>query len=162
MFIDIFGGTGSLLLSWGLFLLVASRGCALSQCVDFPRWWLRIGSRHAGSAAAAAGLQSWGSTVVAHGLNCSSSCGIFPDQGRVFTAKPPERSLIRLYLKCATVSWSNFSSKGYSFSISLFKLFGPLFGNVYTWVPRWVYFANHLSLYRSAVCLRRTWVGSRK
>ena len=27
------------------------------------------------------GVQSTGSTVVAHGLSCSSACGIFPDQG---------------------------------------------------------------------------------
>ena len=33
------------------------------------------------SVVAARGLQSAGSVVVAHGLSCSTACGIFPDQG---------------------------------------------------------------------------------
>ena len=36
---------------------------------------------HSGSVVAARGLQSTGSVVVAHGLSCSTACGIFPDQG---------------------------------------------------------------------------------
>ena len=34
-----------------------------------------------GSAVAAPGLQSTSSIVVAHGLSCSTACGIFPEQG---------------------------------------------------------------------------------
>ena len=38
---------------------------------------------HMGSVVAAVvpGLQSTSSTVVAHGLSCSETCGVFPDQG---------------------------------------------------------------------------------
>ena len=80
----------------------------------------------AASLAAERGLVRAGSGAVAHGLNCPSAHGIFPGQGLELclprqqaesTTAPPERSLIRLYLKCAAVSWSNFSSKGYSFSL---------------------------------------------
>lgn len=39
------------------------------------------GPRRAGPALAAAGPQSAGSEVVAHRLDCSSACGIFPDPG---------------------------------------------------------------------------------
>ena len=33
------------------------------------------------SAVAGPGLSSTGSIVVAHGLSCSTACGVFPDQG---------------------------------------------------------------------------------
>ena len=36
--------------------------------------------QHTGSEVAAPRLQSPGSIVVAHGLSCSTACGIFPDQ----------------------------------------------------------------------------------
>ena len=36
---------------------------------------------HVGSVIVARRLQSTGSVVVAHGLSCSTACGIFPDQG---------------------------------------------------------------------------------
>ena len=39
------------------------------------------GSRNAGSARAARGLQGLGSVVVVHRLICPEACGIFPDQG---------------------------------------------------------------------------------
>lgn len=39
------------------------------------------GSRNAGSAVAAQGLQGLDSVVVAHRLICSEACGILPDQG---------------------------------------------------------------------------------
>ena len=36
--------------------------------------------QHEGSVVAVPRLQSIGSIIVAHGLNCSVACGIFPDQ----------------------------------------------------------------------------------
>ena len=36
---------------------------------------------HKGSVAVARGLQNEGSVIVAHGLSCSTACGIFRDQG---------------------------------------------------------------------------------
>ena len=39
------------------------------------------GLQHTGSVVAAPKLQSAGSVVVAHGLSCSTACGIFPDEG---------------------------------------------------------------------------------
>ena len=65
----------------------------LQLCSGFPSWWLLLlqstGSRvhrlqwlrHVGSVVVAPGRQNTGSVVVAHGLNCSTACGIFPDQG---------------------------------------------------------------------------------
>ena len=57
----------------GLSLVVASGGHSSSRCVGLslsrPLLLRSTGSRHAGS------------VVVAHGLNCSTACGIFPDQG---------------------------------------------------------------------------------
>ena len=57
----------------GLFLVAASGGYSLLQCVGFSLQWLLLlrstGSRRAGS------------VVVAHELSCSVACGIFPDQG---------------------------------------------------------------------------------
>ena len=38
-------------------------------------------SRHVGSVAAAPGLWSSGSVLVASGLSCPAACGIFPDEG---------------------------------------------------------------------------------
>ena len=57
----------------GLSLVAASGGHSQSQCVGLspsrPLLLRSTGSRRAGS------------VVVAHGPNCSASCGIFPDQG---------------------------------------------------------------------------------
>ena len=62
-------------------------------CEGFSLQWLLLlwstGSRHAGfsscgtrvSVVVAHWLKSAGSVVVAHGLSCSTACGIFPDQG---------------------------------------------------------------------------------
>ena len=57
----------------GLSLVAVSRGYSSLQCAGFSLWWLLLlrsmGSRRAGS------------VVVAHGLSCSTACGIFLDQG---------------------------------------------------------------------------------
>ena len=57
----------------GLSLVVGNRGYSSLQCVGFSLLWLLLwqstGSRHTGS------------VVVVHGLSCSATCGIFPDQG---------------------------------------------------------------------------------
>ena len=61
----------------GFFLVTASRA-------TLPCSGLSCGARALGtqaSAAAAQGLSSTGSVVVAHGLRCSAACGIIPDQG---------------------------------------------------------------------------------
>ena len=52
--------------------LVAEHGL---QAHRLQQLWL------SGSLVVARGLQSAGSVVVAHGLSCSTACGIFPDQG---------------------------------------------------------------------------------
>ena len=58
---------------WGLSLLAASGGHSSSRCAGLslsrPLPLRSTGSRRAGS------------VVVAHGLSCSTACGIFPDQG---------------------------------------------------------------------------------
>ena len=57
----------------GLSLVAASGGHSSSRCTGLslsqPLLLQSTGSRRAGS------------VVVAHGLNCSAACGIFPDQG---------------------------------------------------------------------------------
>ena len=61
-------------------LAVASRG--YSNCgawASHRRAWV-LGCM--GSVAGAPQLQSTDSVVVAHGLSCSATCGIFPDQGK--------------------------------------------------------------------------------
>ena len=45
------------------------------QACRFQQSWC------AGSVVVARGFQSAGSVAVAHGLSCSATCGIFPDQG---------------------------------------------------------------------------------
>ena len=58
---------------WGLSLVAASGGHSSSRCTGLSLSWPLLlrgtGSRHTGS------------VVVAHGLSCSTACGIFPDQG---------------------------------------------------------------------------------
>ena len=69
----IFGCIGALLLCLGFSLVAASRGYYLLRCTGFSlRWLLLLRSM---------GCRREGSVVVAHGLSCSTSCGIFPDQG---------------------------------------------------------------------------------
>ena len=51
--------------------------CCRARALGARAQWLWL----AGSAVVARGLQSVGSVVVAHGLSCSTACGIFPDQG---------------------------------------------------------------------------------
>ena len=90
----IFGSSGSSLLCVG-FLQVQRAGATLQlQCMGFSLEWLLLwqstGSRtccsmfsswqHVGSVAAAHGLQSTGSVVVAHRFSCFAACGIFPNQ----------------------------------------------------------------------------------
>ena len=87
-----------------LFIYLFIFGCVRSSllCTGFLQLWragatLRCGARasHCGgfsccraralgtwaSVVVAHGLQSAGSVVVVHGLSCSTTCGIFPDQG---------------------------------------------------------------------------------
>ena len=74
----IFGCAGFLLLLLGL-LWLRRAGAPPQYCEGFSRW--STGSRNAGSAGAAQGLQGLGSVVVVHRLICPEACGIFPDQG---------------------------------------------------------------------------------
>ena len=57
----------------GLFLFAASGGYSSLRCVGFSLQWLLL-LRSTGS-------RCTDSVVVAHGLSCSVSRGIFPDQG---------------------------------------------------------------------------------
>ena len=50
-------------------------GSTGSRALGLQKLWL------VGSVAAAPGLQSTGSVVVAHRFSCSEACGIFSDQG---------------------------------------------------------------------------------
>ena len=72
-YLFIFGCVGSLFLCEGFSLVAASGGHSSSRCAGLSLSWPLLlrstGSRRAGS------------VVVAHGLSCSASCGIFPDQG---------------------------------------------------------------------------------
>ena len=91
----------------GLFSLVeASGGC----CLDMVCRLLTVGSpavRHRlwgewASAAVARRLRSASSTLVVHGLRCSTACGIFPEQvsvspalvGGFSTTGPPGKPLL--------------------------------------------------------------------
>ena len=77
----------------GLSLVAASRGYSSLLCEGFSLRWLLLlqsmGSRCTGfsscgtwaSVVVARGLQSAGSVVAVHGLSCSATCGIFPEQG---------------------------------------------------------------------------------
>ena len=93
----------------GFFLLVASGGCSIVAVLGLliavaslaehrlQGMWLQW-LRHVGSVFAVPGLQSVDS-LVAHGLCCSTACGIFLDQGMeplspalaggFFTTEPP-------------------------------------------------------------------------
>ena len=66
----------------GLLIVVASHVAEQGLQV---RWLQQL--RHVGSVVVACGLQSSGSVAVAHGLNCSTTRGIFPDQGS--NPRPP-------------------------------------------------------------------------
>ena len=79
------------LLLHGLSLVAGSRGYSLLLCESFSLWWFPLlqstGSRHTASAVASCGLSSY-----SHGLSCSETCWIFPDQGwnpRLLTTWPP-------------------------------------------------------------------------
>ena len=69
----------------GLSLVATSEDFSSLQCAGFSLRWLLLlrstGSRRAGSVVVACRLSSTGSVVVAHGLSCSTACGIFMDQG---------------------------------------------------------------------------------
>ena len=93
-FFFFFDWAGSSLLCAGFFLVVESGDYSSLQSVDFSLWWLLLmrttGSRGHAAVVAMHSLSSYGSwalehrlraVVVAHGLNCSVTCGIFPDQG---------------------------------------------------------------------------------
>ena len=56
-----------------LSLVAASGGYSSLQCAGFSLWWLLL--------LWSTGSRLMGSVVVAHGLSCSTACGIFPDQG---------------------------------------------------------------------------------
>ena len=72
----------------GLSLVVVSRGYSSLQCTGFSLQWLfffllwSTGSRCTGfSSCGSRAPKSASSVVVAHGLSCSTACGILPDQG---------------------------------------------------------------------------------
>ena len=58
-----------------LFLILFIFGCGGSslRCAGFSLWWLLL--------LWSMGSRAWASVVVAHGLHCSTACGILPDQG---------------------------------------------------------------------------------
>ena len=66
-------------------LVAASGGCSLAWCAGCSSWWLLLlqgtVSRPWASVFAAPGLQSTLSAAVVHRLSCSTTCGIFSDQG---------------------------------------------------------------------------------
>ena len=66
-----------------LSLVARSGGCSLAVMHSFSLPWLPLlqsmGSKAAGSAVAALGLQSAGSVAVVHGLGCRVAYGIFLD-----------------------------------------------------------------------------------
>ena len=64
----------------GLSLVAVSRGSLLRRAGFSLQWLLLLrstGSRRAGFSSCGA----WASVVVAHGLSCSVTCGVFLDQG---------------------------------------------------------------------------------
>ena len=81
LFIYLFSYIRSSLLS----LVVVSRGYSLLQCVGFSLWWLlllpSVGSRRTGFSSCGTRVLERRLHSVAHGLSCSATCGIFPDQG---------------------------------------------------------------------------------
>ena len=88
-----------------LFLLGLFSSCITwaSHCGDFSVVEHGLQGSWA-SVVAARGLQITGSIIVAHGLSCSTACGIFLDQGSnlclllFFTTKPPEKPQKRGFL----------------------------------------------------------------
>ena len=66
-----------------LSLVARSGGYSLAVMHGFSLRWLPLlqsmGSKAAGSAVAALGLQSAGSVAMVHGLSCRVANGIFPD-----------------------------------------------------------------------------------
>ena len=81
----IFGGAGSswlhrLFSSCGEWELFSSCGSRASHSGGFSRCRARLQDTWS-PIAAVPGLQSTGSAVVAHRINCSAACGIFPDRG---------------------------------------------------------------------------------
>ena len=72
LFKFISGCTGSSLLHSGFSLFVVSRSCFLAAGHRPLIAMASLVTKHR--------LQSSGSVAVLHGLNCSSACGIFPDQ----------------------------------------------------------------------------------
>ena len=69
----------------GLSLVAANGGYSSLRCAGPSLRWplslLGTGSRRVGFSSCGSWAQSAGSVVVAHGLSCSTTCGIFPDQG---------------------------------------------------------------------------------
>ena len=66
-------------------LLIAARGPLIAVASLVVEHGLQVRGlqqlQRAGPVAVAHGLQSTGSAVVTHGPNCSTACGILPDQG---------------------------------------------------------------------------------
>ena len=85
LFIYLFLAALGLVAARGLSLVAASGDYSLLQCVGFLLPWLLLpwstGCRARASVIVACRLQSAGSVDVVHGLSCSATCGIFPDQG---------------------------------------------------------------------------------
>ena len=85
IYLFIYGCIGSLLLHAGFLQLqragaILCCGARASHCGGFPCCRAQaLGTR--ASVVVARGLWSTGAVVVAHGLSCSATCGIFLDQG---------------------------------------------------------------------------------
>ena len=86
LFIFIFGCAWVLVAALGLSLMMVSREYSLVAVHRLLTALASLFAKHGlkgmwASGVAAPGLPSTGSTGVAHRLNCSMACGIFPDQG---------------------------------------------------------------------------------
>ena len=109
IYLFIFGCVGSLLLHTG-FLQLRRGGATLccsvqaSHCGGFSCCGARAlgtGFSSCGtwaSVVVACGLQSAGSVVVVHRVNCSAACGIFLDQG--LNPCPLTSQLLKVILRC--------------------------------------------------------------
>ena len=65
----------------GLSLVAVSGGYSSLWCVGFSLRWLLLFWSTGSRCVAFSHCGMLGSVVVAHGLSCSATCGIFPDQG---------------------------------------------------------------------------------
>ena len=121
IYVFVFDSAGSSLL-WRLFsncgnwCLLSSCGAWTSHCRGFSCCRARGFRarrlqylRHMGSVIVASGLSSTDSVVLAHGLSCSTTCGIFLDQGL---------NLCLLHWQADSLLLSHQGSLGFTFSLT--------------------------------------------